>query len=335
MQMLAPILAELGWNPFGQDVIWEHPVGGKKGGRVDIALRADGRIWALIEAKVPGATLDQHVEQLLRYAFHEGVDVCALSDGLRWWLYAPRESGPPHERRFAVLTLGEGGDPVDQLCDDLNTFLGRESLLSKHAIHRAVQVLHALREAARLEKEVPRIWQQMLEEPDSNLIELIGQRVYEDLSLRPERDQIVAAMRNQPIPPRAAELNPDPSPSSTGDPSPSDSTKPRQRTVRPSAIRLWGEDHPVRYHKDVLLTVVAQLHRRHSDEFDEKVAPLKSGRSQYVARDLQQVRGTRVERTASGHHVNVNLSAATIKERTTALLEAFGHSESDLEYVYE
>ena len=83
-QILGPILADLSWDPFGQEVRWEHPVGGKKtGGKVDIAFQAEGRIWALIEAKAPGANLDHHVEQVLGYAFYEGVDICALSDGLQ------------------------------------------------------------------------------------------------------------------------------------------------------------------------------------------------------------------------------------------------------------
>lgn len=160
-QILAPILADLSWDPFGQEVRWEHPVGGKKtGGKVDIAFQAEGRIWALIEAKAPGVNLDHHVEQVLGYAFYEGVDICALSDGLQWWLYLPREPGSHQERRFSVLDLAE--DPVDQICDDLNTFLGRESLVTGQAVRQAKQVRRALREAAQLEKEMPAIWQRML-----------------------------------------------------------------------------------------------------------------------------------------------------------------------------
>ena len=147
-QVLAPVLAELSWDPFGQEVRWEHPVGGKKSkGWADIALKAGDHIWALIEAKAPGANLNHHVEQVLGYAFFEGVDVCVLSDGLQWWLYLPRESGAPEERRFPVLHLDR--DPVDQVCNDLNTFLGRESLLGGQAVERARQVRRALREAAR------------------------------------------------------------------------------------------------------------------------------------------------------------------------------------------
>ena len=118
-KILAPILQSLGWDPYGPEVLYEHAVGGKGGGgRVDIALRSSGRIVALIEAKTPAADLSSHVGQVLGYAFHEGVDICVLTTGLEWWLYLPRESGQPSERRFAVLKVTD--DPVEQLLEDFN-----------------------------------------------------------------------------------------------------------------------------------------------------------------------------------------------------------------------
>lgn len=51
-QVIAPILHALGWDTSdGEQVMFEHSVGGKKGGRVDIALRQGGSVLALIEAK--------------------------------------------------------------------------------------------------------------------------------------------------------------------------------------------------------------------------------------------------------------------------------------------
>ncbi|MXZ98483.1 MAG: hypothetical protein F4076_02685 [Acidimicrobiaceae bacterium] len=105
-QILAPILAELGWDPFGLEILWEHSVGATKGGgRVDIALKAEGSIRALIEAKAPGAQLSQHVDQVLMYAYREGVDICVLTDGLQWWLYLRRH---PHEFDRAAEPLRRG-----------------------------------------------------------------------------------------------------------------------------------------------------------------------------------------------------------------------------------
>ena len=344
IRILVPVLAELSWDPSGQEVLWEHPVGGKRtGGKADIALKAEGRIWAIIEAKAPGANLDQHVEQVLGYAFYEGVDICALSDGLQWWLYLPRETGSHEERRFAILDLAE--DPVDQVCNDLSAFLSRESLLGGQAVERARQVRRALREAARLEKEMPGIWRQMLDEPDSELVKLIGQRVYDRLSLRPGRDQIVAAIRNRSIPPnkphndRAPRTDPpsapEPSPAFKPEDTPPEKPSPRRPTTRPAAIRLWGERHSVRTHQDVLMTVVNALHHGHREDFYEVTAQIKVGKSLIVASHPEPLRQSSTKQTASGCYVDVNLSATSIKWRAVKLLEAFGYSESDLEYLYD
>lgn len=320
IQILAPILAGLSWDPFSQEVRWEHPVGGKKtGGKVDIALQAGGRIWALVEAKAPGANLKHHVEQVLGYAFYEGVDICALSDGLQWWLYLPRESGFHDERRFAVLDLAK--DPVDQICDDLITFLGRESLVSGQAVKQAKQVRRALREAAQLEKEMPAIWQQMLDKPDDELVELLGQRVYDKLSLRPGREQIVAAMRKMPIPARKPS-------GGTQDPLPPTASS-------PTAVVLWGEHHPIKLHSDILVTVVEELYKRHSDSFDQTVEPLKYQEWQWVSRDRERVASKNPRQTPSGYFVNVHMTAKRHRQRWTRMLETFGYSESDLQLLYE
>ncbi len=329
--ILLPILSDLSWNMYKQEVLWEHPVGGKKrGGKVDIALRAEGRIWALIEAKAPGTNLNNYVDQVLFYAFHESVDICALSDGLQWWLYLPQEKGKPAENRFTVLSLDK--DPVDQTCSDLTTFLGRDSLLSGQAVERAQQVLIALREAEELEKEMPAIWKEMLDKPDDELVELIGQRVFDGLSLRPGRAQILAVLRNMPIPPKPPvppePLRPDPPPKDQP-------TAVKSPTNRPVAVRLWGERYEVKTHVEILMTVITELQRRHSEDFDHTVAQLKSGSTQYVATDPRLVRGTRTRQIASGHYLDVNLSAPVIKGRAIECLTAFGYSESDLEYIYE
>ena len=330
IKILLPILNELSWDTNGQEVLWEHPVGGKKaGGKADIALQAEGHIRAIIEAKAPGTNLDHHVEQLLGYAFFEGVDICALSDGLRWWLYLPRERYEHEQRRFAELRLDDQGDPIEQICSDLGTFLGRESLLSGQAVKRATQVLKARQEAAQLGKEMPRIWQGMLDEPDSELIELFGERVYEKLSLRPSREQIIAAMRNTRIPPRPTETT------KLHGSGPHERPAVQRKARRPVAVLLLGERHPVRSHVEVLTTVIGELHRRHPNDFDQATETLKAGEWQYVSRNRQRVYGKRVKQTAAGHFVNVNLSARNIRKRVVRLMEALGYRESDLKYLYE
>lgn len=94
-----------------------------------------GRILGLIEAKAPGTRLENHVDQVLGYAFYESVEICALTTGLEWWLYLPGARVPVPKRRFAVLRIME--DPIELLCEDFNSFLGKVSVVNGKAEEQA------------------------------------------------------------------------------------------------------------------------------------------------------------------------------------------------------
>ena len=193
-KIIAPILESLGWDMSGSQVLLEYSVGDKKaGGRVDIALKGSRGVVALIEAKAPGADLSGHVSQVLGYAFHEGVDICALTTGLEWWLYLPREKGQPEERRFTVLNIMD--DPVEALVQDLEAFLSNHALEASDAVSQAERVLQAQRERTLLSEKIPSIWRRMIEEPDEELLEVISKRVYNEVNLRPDKAQVVAVLK--------------------------------------------------------------------------------------------------------------------------------------------
>ena len=157
----------------------------------------------------------------------------------------------------------------------------------------------------------------MLDKPDDELVELIGQRVYDKLSLRPGREQIVAAMRKMPIPARKPETT------EAQDPLP-------PTAPNPTAVVLWGTRHPVKLHSDILLTVVEELCKRHPDSFERTVEPLRYQEWQWVSRDRERVASKNPKQTPSGYFVNVRMTAKRQKQRWNRLLEAFGHSGSDL-----
>ena len=196
--ILGPILQAVGWK--SHELLYEHPVGGNTGGgRVDIALSLNlpensQHIAALVEAKNPKANLAQYFDQLLRYAHYEGCDICVLTNGIEWWLFLPLEKGAPINRRFTTLNLRN--TPVEQLVEDLETFLSKENLTNGHALQQAKRVLKARRRRAFLEKKTPEIWRSMLNQPDQELIELVVKRVYERIDLRPDEAQVVATLHH-------------------------------------------------------------------------------------------------------------------------------------------
>ena len=54
-----------------------------------------------------------------------------------------------------------------------------------------------------------------------------------------------------------------------------------------------------------------------------------------VVTRVSRGRSTRTKRTPSGHYVGINVSARDLALRCRRLLEALGHRESDIEYIYE
>ncbi|MYI19213.1 MAG: hypothetical protein F4121_03745 [Acidimicrobiia bacterium] len=336
-QIIAPILQNLDWDPYGPEVLYEHPVGGKGGGRVDIALSSSGRVVALIEAKAPGSDLSSHVGQVLGYAFHEGVDICVLTTGLEWWLYLPRESGPPSERRFAVLNVAK--DPVEQLLEDFEAFLSKEMLVSGRAEKRAKAVRKAGLEAAQLNKEIPSIWSRMQTEADEELVELLSKRVYEKLSLRPTKPQVIAALQGSPIPPAGIPADPpEAPPAPPGEKQPGIRRKPRP-SVKPTAIELWGERRPVSSHKDGFKTVLDLLWERHRDDDFDRVLEFKGRKFPFAARNPGGVKygdaGQYYEPSNSGYFFDTHGSAHDLERKARKFLESFGHDPSELKVLYD
>ena len=337
-QLIAPILENLGWDQTdGSEFLLEYAVGGNKGGRVDIALRATtrghNRLVALIEAKAPGADLRQHVAQVLGYAFHEGVDICVLTTGLEWWLFLPREPGEPIQRRFATLDMKH--DSVERLAEDLRAFLGREALVKGRAQKKAKSVLIATLDDARLKTEIPKIWDRMLNEPDEELVELIVSRVYGKLDLRPEKDQVIAALRGIPVPTGTILTE---SPSS--EPTTEKAQKPgRKPSLKPVAIRLWGTRHPVSSHKAILHTVVELLYEKHASEFD-KTLKLRGRKYPHVALDPGALGPEGPSKTyfqvkSSEYFIGDHGGADAMRKRADTFLECFGYPQSDLEVLFE
>lgn len=331
--VIAPILGCLGWDQTdGSEFLLEHCVGGKKGGRVDIALRdtsrRNRRVVALIEAKAPGSNLEQHVGQVLSYAFHDGVDICVLTTGIEWWLFLPRETGDPLQRRFAALHLQK--DSTGSVAGTLLDFLNKEALTSGSAQTAAKKALQATLDAARLKTEIPGVWIRMRTRPDSDLVSLVAAKVRDELGLDASAEQVVAVLNGDPVPDVGHTA---PAPATSGTPlnAPDQSAGLRQakrRSVKPVAVTLWGFRHTVSSHKDVLARVVDGLHDRHPDTFG-KALELRGRANPYMSRNATELKAPR-RVASSSYYVDTHLSAAAIVQRAELFLDCFGYPKTDL-----
>ena len=263
MRILVPILRELGWDSLDQDVLWEYQLSRNRG-RVDAVLMGAKRPAAFIEAKAPGQRLDDHVEQVLGYAFQEGANICALTTGLEWWLYLPAETDYNFdERRFAELRLKD--DPVEQLATDFAAFLSKETLLDGEAEKKAKQVLKARREAEHLDKEVPGIWSEMLSTPDEELIELVSKRVYEKTNLRPTSRQVANALKGRPTTSATNPPQPINTPTNLDANQHNLSSPSRSYSKIPQTIDLFGQNYEIKYWADIIRIVVDYLFEQGAD----------------------------------------------------------------------
>ena len=234
----------------------------------------------------------------------------------------------------------ELADPIEQLVDDFGAFLSKNALVSGEAEKRAKLVRKARLEAAQLNKEIPSIWKGMLAEPDDELIELLSRRIYEEVSLRPTKAQVVAALQGSPIPSAdvptgsgATPAAPKPSPP----PEQPKRLKPRP-SAKPTAMELWGSRYPVTTHVEALRKLLDILYGQHRDDFD-RVLELRGRKYPFASRDPQTLskegQTSYYEPMSSGYFFDIWLSAINIKKRAGKFLECFGYEAADFKVLYD
>ena len=342
VQAVLPTLTALGWNQADPNrVQLEYKAGSKhKQRRIDIALIGRRHVVAFIEVKAPGQNLDDHLDQVLEYAFRVGVDICALTDGLVWWFYLPREKGPPRSRRFEVVDIKS--DSTERVAASFESYLLREELLGHRSEERAKEALRALRDLEKLRKTIPDVWRKMRERPDPELVELVRRQVAAETRLQPSPEQVVAVLKGEAVP--AGTMSAESSPagpaddgSSQPDPKPA-KPKPRRRKRRPprrrpKGYRLWGTRHEATTHRAVLVAVTQALFEKHESEF-HKALELRGRKLPWVSADPKELRAASgIE--GSPYFIDVHLSAKSIEQRCNRLLTMFGHSSKDLEILFD
>ena len=181
-----PIIGALGWNTMKpEEVAREFLV---RGGKVDYCLRGQMRNLVLIEVKRAGTDLSEHQEQLLRYAFDEGVSLAVLTDGLVWWLYLPMVGGNWEQRRFSRTDL-RAQRPADT-ASTIHRFLNRDGIISGDALEEAKREFESQERDRLVRGALQEAWRQVLSDTQGLLPDLLAEAVTEISGHAPERDTI-------------------------------------------------------------------------------------------------------------------------------------------------
>lgn len=187
-KVAGPVLELLGWDVYS-NLQWRRQIGSRRtAGVVDVALLdEEGAPQALIEAKAPDESLDKHLDQLLRYAFHETAQICVLTNGMEWWFYLPRAEGAARERRFAQVDFrADIGEAVDRMV----RFLAADRVLSGKAAENAATELQKVLARRKATNALPEVWRRMREEPDRALVRLVTSRVENEIGHSPDPSDV-------------------------------------------------------------------------------------------------------------------------------------------------
>ena len=181
-----PIIGALGWDTMDpEEVSREFSV---RGGKIDYCLRGQMRNLVLVEVKRAGTDLTEHQEQLLRYAFDEGVGLAVLTDGLVWWLYLPMEKTSWEQRRFFSTNIATQR-PAES-ASSIYRFLNRNSMISGEALEQAKKEFESQERERIVRGALHKAWRQVLGDPQGLLPDLLAEAVREISGHAPDRNTI-------------------------------------------------------------------------------------------------------------------------------------------------
>ncbi|MDE2695801.1 MAG: hypothetical protein OXH97_04700 [Chloroflexota bacterium] len=329
-----PVIGALGWDTFNpSEVAREYSV---RGGRVDYCLRGRGRNLVLIEVKRAGTDLTEHQEQLLRYAFDEGVPLAALTDGLVWWLYLPMAGGSWEQRRFVDIDFREHDS--SSAASSLGRFLDRDDSISGSAQEEAQREFESQERDRRVRAALQDAWQQVLGDPDGLLRDLLAETVQEISGHRPDEETITSFLigvggggtePTQPTQPLGRRKD---SGQSVPESRPPRHTE-RADTPDPANYKgrriaaFWLDDakHEVRSWRDLLPRICARLVSEAGPLFARQIS--ESNSASFV-RSSAPDSADWIPIDNSGLYVYVNITADTAVERSRRVLQAVRGSDA-------
>ncbi len=131
--VIEPILRQLGWNTSNPDEV--RPEYFVKHRRIDYALLINNTAKVFVEVKRGGEALVRHQQQLLEYAFAEGVEIAVLTNGATWWFYLPIRTVSREQRRVVTVELNQHDNT--ETAQTLVDLLSKENVCSGKAIQNA------------------------------------------------------------------------------------------------------------------------------------------------------------------------------------------------------
>lgn len=314
------LLQCLGWPVFNTQIVFpEFPL---ERTRVDYALcHPKLRPVVFVEVKTVGAG-ELGDRQLFAYAFHSGVPMAILTNGQEWHFYLPAEQGNYQERRVYKLDLLER--TTEEIQKRLTRYLSYDWVCNGEAIEMARTDYRDIAKKREVQRELPRAWRSILEEPDELVVEVLAERVETVCGYKPTPDMVAEFLKNSLAPSIVPDL---PERMTRRVPSKTEALRVELPATERSAsanlnYTLSGKTHNVRSAREALIEILEALSARDPDFLPRFAARPKHGRKRrYVASNRAELYPGREDlsqdpncsyQLKSGYWVGTNYSRGNI-----------------------
>ncbi len=315
--IILPLLQILGWDIFNpEEVVPELNIEGSK---VDYSLKINKNNVVFIEVKSTQENLEDFQEQLLRYSFEEGISLAILTNGKTWWLYLPLKPVGWPQRKFYTIDIFE--QDLEDICKKFIDFLSKDNITKGEAIKKAEEIYETKKKENILEQTIPKAWNKLIEEKNSELIDLINKTTESLCGYTASNDLIIEFLSKLKF-----ELPPISS-SYSGVPESIEDFTGKQA----SAFYFLNHKYEVNSWKEVLIKLCEIIYKKHDREFN-KVLSLKGRKRKYFSFNKKDLFKPQLI-PSSNIYVETNFSANNIKKICFDLLNLFGYPKNALKII--
>ena len=236
---------------------------------MDFALRIKDKPVVFIEVKPARNNLvDDDKTQLLGYCEAAGVQLGVLTNGFGWYLYSGAASAEIDDAVEIDLAEGDTENKIWQIARDFGDFLSKDRVDNSANAHEAIK-------ARRVEVELARQWNKMLQDGDQKLVSALRRKMkQENFSLSFPRVKGFIQQRSS-APATSVSARKERAPARTRSKKAQESAMPQKKTKgknlqkvsgrtvkRPGSIKLFGQ--PVKFGSwaSMMRTFFDEVYRR-------------------------------------------------------------------------
>jgi len=325
------LLSLLDWEIFNlKEVIPEYSIKGKK---VDYCLRINDTAKVFIEVKNINEDLSSpnHQEQLLDYAFREGIKLAILTNGKTWEFYLPLTEGSWEQRKF--FTIDTVQQEVGEVVKNFTNFLLKDNIISGESFEKANSYLDTRLKQQLIDKNLPKAWDKLISETDELLIELVNGSLEKICGIKAENERIAQfiqqnesrflILENQFV--KVAEVNRKVSISRKKDSGYTSSGYTGKRII---SVTFNNQTYSVSSWVEFLIKISEVIYAEKKDIF-KKVETLRGRKRKYYSTNKNEVIFPgKIANT--GYYVDTNRSANGIVKLVRSVLNLFGYKQDSL-----